>query len=59
MPDGRLLTDVNEILWDIDAIFPSGKTLLNDVIDEPAFKPATPGPDINLDAVLLNIGPGG
>jgi hypothetical protein len=25
------------------------------MIDEPALEPATPGPDINLDAILLDV----
>src|SRR5690606_41546700 len=29
------------------------------LIDQPAFQPATPGPDIALDPVLLHVGPGG
>jgi len=38
---------------------PVGTALDHDVIDEPAFQPATPGPDIDLDPVLLHVGPGG
>src|SRR5690606_23632028 len=30
-----------------------------DVIDEPAFEAAPPGPDVDLDPVLLHVGAGG
>jgi hypothetical protein len=29
------------------------------MIDKPAFEPTSPGPDIDLDPVLLDISPGG
>lgn len=38
MPDGKLLTDINKTLWNIDEVFSSGKNLVNDVIDEPAWQ---------------------
>ena len=31
----------------------------DDMIDEPALEPAAPGPDVDLDAVLLHVGAGG
>ena len=31
----------------------------DDMIDEPALQPAAPGPDVDLDAVLLHVGAGG
>src|SRR5690606_8270829 len=40
-------------------VMPVGPALDYDVIDEPAFQPATPGPDIDLDPVLLYVGAGG
>ena len=33
-----------------------GAAFDHDVIDQPAFEPPTPGPDIDLDAVLLDVG---
>ena len=36
-----------------------GSAIDDDVIDEPAFEAAAPGPDVDLDAVLLNVGAGG
>ena len=38
---------------------PVRPALNHDVIDQPAFQPPTPGPDVDLDPVLLHIGPGG
>ena len=40
-------------------VVPVRPALDDDVIDEPAFQAATPGPDIDLDPVLLDVGPGG
>ena len=39
-------------------VVPVGPALDDDVIDEPAFQAATPGPDIDLDPVLLHVGSG-
>src|SRR4051794_37549821 len=36
-----------------------GAAFHHDVIDEPTFETAAPGPDIDLDAVLLHVGAGG
>ena len=36
-----------------------GSAVDHDVIDEPALEPAAPGPDVDLDAVLLHVGAGG
>jgi hypothetical protein len=40
-------------------VVPIRPALDHDVIDEPAFEPAPPGPDIDLDPVLLHVGPRG
>ena len=37
----------------------AGPTLYHHVIDQPAFQPAAPGPDIDLDPVFLHVGAGG
>ena len=36
-----------------------GPTVDDNMIDQPAFEAAAPRPDIDLDAILLNIGAGG
>jgi hypothetical protein len=33
-----------------------GSAFDDDVINEPAFETSPPGPDVNLDAILLNVG---
>lgn len=38
MPDDSLKTDVNQILWSIDEIFPAGKNLVENIIDEAAWQ---------------------
>ena len=44
-------------------LVPSGGILRpawnHDVFDQPAFQTPAPGPDVNLDPVLLHIRPGG
>lgn len=37
---------------------PVRPALDHDVVDEPAFQTTAPGPDIDLDTVLLDVGPG-
>src|SRR5690606_3475869 len=39
----------------VPSIMPIRPALYTHVIDEPALKPSAPGPDIDLDAVLLDI----
>jgi hypothetical protein len=37
----------------------AGSALKDEMVDEPAFQAATPGPDGNLDAIFLHVGVGG
>lgn len=41
------------------SLMPIRTALDHDMIDEPALKPTAPGPDIDLDPVLLHVGAGG
>ena len=37
----------------------AGPALNDQVIDQPTLQPAAPSPDIDLDAIFLNVRPGG
>ena len=54
MPDGHLLTDINDMLWNIDKIFPEGEALVEGVIDESAWNALLEW-RANVDAVLTRM----
>jgi len=54
MPDSTLLTDVNDLLWNIDNLFPEGDALVHGVIDESAWKALLEWRD-KADAILSRM----
>jgi len=54
MPDKSLLLNVNEILWEIDGIFPSDRMLVRNVIDEAAWNSLLEWRE-KVDAILTRL----